>query len=123
VAFFAVEDFFEAVRFVLPLLFFVVLFFEAVFFEDEAAFFVDEEAFFDPDDFFAGGTFPPSRRASESPMAMACFRLVTFFPDPLFSVPRLYLCISVSTLSDAFFPYLLAMQNLLHKVMCNYFAL
>jgi hypothetical protein len=43
---------------------------------------------------------PPSRRASESPMAMACFRLVTFFPDfPLFSVPCLRSCIAFSTLS------------------------
>src|SRR5512141_1510707 len=49
--------------------------------------------------FLATGTLPPSRRASESPMAIACLRLVTFFPDPLRSVPCLSLCISVSTLS------------------------
>src|SRR5690606_24497633 len=36
------------------------------------------------------GTFAPARRASDSPMAIACLRLVTFFPErPLFSVPRL----------------------------------
>jgi hypothetical protein len=40
--------------------------------------------------FFAArfGTFFPSRRASESPIAIACFRLFTFLPErPLFSVP------------------------------------
>jgi len=45
------------------------------------------EDFFD-DDFFAG-TFAPARRASESPIAIACLRLVTFLPElPLFNVPR-----------------------------------
>ena len=48
------------------------------------------------DDFFADfffedfffGTFLPSLRASDRPMAMACFRLLTFLPLlPLFSVP------------------------------------
>jgi hypothetical protein len=43
------------------------------------------------------GTFFPDRRASESPMAMACLRLLTFFPDPDFSFPRLNSCISVLT--------------------------
>jgi len=33
------------------------------------------------DDFFFG-TFPPARRASERPIAMACLRLVTFLPEP-----------------------------------------
>src|SRR4029453_10434098 len=37
---------------------------------------------------FVRGTFPPARRASDSPIAIACFRLVTFFPErPLFKVP------------------------------------
>jgi hypothetical protein len=86
------EDFFE-------LDFFEVDFFELDFFE------VD---FFD--DFF-DGTLPPSRRASERPMAMACLRLVTFLPEPpLFSVPRLRSCIAFSTLSCAFFPYFAAMR-------------
>ena len=73
----------------------------------------DDDAFFDDPDFeldFAGGTFPPSRRASDKPMAMACLRLVTFLPDPVFNVPRFNLCISVPTLSLAFFPYRLAIQ-------------
>jgi hypothetical protein len=53
-------------------------------------------------DFFAG-TFAPSARASESPMAMACLRLFTFLPlRPDLSLPRLYSCISRSTDFDAF---------------------
>jgi hypothetical protein len=109
--------------------FFVVLFCEVDFFDDEAffdedeaffdddaAFFDDDDAFFDEppfeDDDFFDGTLPPSRRASDRPMAMACLRLVTFFPEPpLFSVPRLRSCIALSTFSEAFFPYLLAIQT------------
>jgi hypothetical protein len=83
-------------------------FFELDFF-DEDFFDVDffELDFFD-DDFF-DGTLPPARRASESPMAMACLRLVTFLPElPLFKVPRFRSCIAFSTLSCAFFPYFFA---------------
>jgi hypothetical protein len=44
------------------------------------------------------GTLLPFLRASERPMAIACFRLVTFFPLlPLLSVPRLRLRIARST--------------------------
>jgi hypothetical protein len=58
------------------------------------------------EDFF-DGTLPPSRRASESPMAIACFRLFTVFPErPLFNVPRLRSCIALRTLLCAFLPYL-----------------
>jgi hypothetical protein len=54
-----------------------------------------------------GGTLPPSRRASDSPMAIACLRLVTFLPErPLRSVPCLRSCIARSTLLAAFLPYL-----------------
>jgi hypothetical protein len=36
------------------------------------------------------GTFAPARRAWDRPIAIACLRLLTFFPDlPLRSVPRL----------------------------------
>jgi len=77
-------------------------FFEDDFFEDD--FFFDED--FLEDDFLRDGTLPPSRRASERPIAIACLRLVTFFPEPpLFSVPCLRSCIAFSTLSDAFLPY------------------
>ena len=45
-----------------------------------------------------GGTFLPSLRASDRPMAIACLRLVTFFPlRPLFSLPCFIACISRST--------------------------
>ena len=48
---------------------------------------------------FRLGTFAPARRASDSPMAMACLRLLTFAPErPLRSVPRLRSCIALSTL-------------------------
>jgi hypothetical protein len=107
------EDFFE------PPVFFEVLFFEDEdFFDEDEDFFDDDEDFFDEededffDDDFFDGTLPPSRRASESPMAMACLRLVTFLPEPpLFNFPRFISCMFSSTFSDAFFPYLLAMQN------------
>ena len=57
-------------------------------------------------DFFAG-TLPPARRASDNPIAIACLRLFTVFPErPLFNVPRLRSCIAFFTLLAAFFPYL-----------------
>ena len=63
---------------------------------------------FDPDErfelFFLAGTLAPFFRASESPMAIACFRLFTFLPLPLFSVPFLRLRIELSTDLEAFFP-------------------
>jgi hypothetical protein len=47
----------------------------------------------------------PARRASDNPMAIACFRLVTFLPlRPLFSVPRFFSRIARLTLADAFLP-------------------
>jgi hypothetical protein len=55
---------------------------------------------------FLLGTLPPALRASDKPIAIACFLLVTFLPDPLFNVPRLRSRIVFSTFSDAFFPYL-----------------
>src|SRR6266446_2867705 len=63
------------------------------------------EDFFFEDFFF--GTLPPSFRASDNPIAIACFLLVTFLPDrPLLSVPSFLSCIAFSTLSEAFLPYL-----------------
>jgi hypothetical protein len=48
------------------------------------------------------GTFLPSRRASESPIAIACLRLFTVLPlRPDFSLPRLNSCISRFTSSPA----------------------
>lgn len=51
------------------------------------------------------GTLAPFSRASLSPMAMACFRLVTFRPEPLLSVPRLRRRIADFTVFDAALPY------------------
>jgi hypothetical protein len=53
------------------------------------------------------GTFAPSRRASERPIAIACLRLVTFRPLPERSFPRLSSCISSPTFSCALRPYFL----------------
>jgi hypothetical protein len=50
---------------------------------------------------------PPSRRASERPMAMACLRLLTRLPErPERSSPRFISCIAPSTFSFALSPYL-----------------
>lgn len=51
------------------------------------------------------GTLAPFFRASESPMAIACSRLFTFFPLPDLSVPFFLRCIALSTRFDAAFPY------------------
>jgi hypothetical protein len=55
------------------------------------------------------GTLAPSSRASESPIAIACLRLVTVPPCPAlprFSVPRFRRCIAFFTDFPAAFPYL-----------------
>jgi hypothetical protein len=62
--------------------------------------------------FFAAffGTFVPSALASESAMAIACLRLLTFRPErPLLRVPALRFFIARPTLADAFFEYFRAM--------------
>ena len=113
-AYFFFDDFFEDDFFDDDADFFE-LFFDDDFFEPD---FFDED-FFDEDfleedffDDFFDGTLPPSRRASDNPIAIACFRLVTFLPEPpLFSVPRFRSCIAFSTLSCAFFPYFAAMLH------------
>jgi hypothetical protein len=74
----------------------------------------DEEDFRPPDerddDERFDGTFFPSRRASDRPMAIACLRLVTFLPlRPLFSFPVLRSCIARSTFLLAPCEYLRAM--------------
>ena len=64
----------------------------------------------DPDrdqrDARARGTFAPFLRASLRPMAIACLRLVTLRPDPLFNVPVLRRCIADFTVFCALLPYL-----------------
>jgi hypothetical protein len=76
--------------------------FFAVFFFVAFRFF---EAFF--------GTFLPLALASDSPIAIACLRLLTFLPErPLFSVPALRFFIARPTSLDAFFEYLRAISFL-----------
>src|SRR5580704_8313154 len=56
------------------------------------------------------GTFMPAARASESPIAIACLRLVTLLPErPLFRVPALRFFITRSTSAEAFLEYFRAM--------------
>ena len=75
--------------------FFALLFFAELFF---AAFFF--------------GTFAPDLRASDSPIAIACFRLVTFFPlRPLFSVPLFFSRITRATFFCAFGLYFLPPED------------
>jgi hypothetical protein len=51
------------------------------------------------------GTYPPARRASESPIAMACFRLFTDLPErPERSCPRFISGIARSTFWPALRP-------------------
>src|SRR5437868_3494501 len=72
------------------------------------------EPFLDP---FFGGTLSPSSRASERPIAIACFLLVTFLPErPLFSMPCFRSCIAFSTFLPAFFPYLAICDHLLGSI-------
>jgi hypothetical protein len=66
--------------------------------------------------FFLLGTFFPARRASDRPIAMACFLLFTFRPlPPLFRVPRLRSCIARFTFFDAAFEYLRAAMDYLRR--------
>src|SRR6476646_6127543 len=61
------------------------------------------EALRDP---FRDGTFAPFCLASLNAIAMACLRLLTLRPDPLFSVPFFLRRIVDSTFFDADLPYL-----------------
>ena len=79
-------------------------FFDDLFVDDDRFF---EDRFFELDRFdddFLLGTFPPFARASESPMAIACLRLVTFFPELLLSVPFFFLCNALLTRFCELFP-------------------
>jgi hypothetical protein len=58
---------------------------------------------------FLAGTFFPAARASESPMAMACLRLFTFFLErPDRNVPVFRSCITFLTVEPTLRPYLRA---------------
>jgi hypothetical protein len=43
--------------------------------------------------------------ASDRPIAIACFRLLTLRPEPLVNVPRFRRRIALSTVFPAFLPY------------------
>jgi hypothetical protein len=64
--------------------------------------------FFEPDFRFGfGGTLSPSRRASDSAIAIACLRLLTFWCEPpLRSFPSFFSCITLRTFACVFLPYL-----------------
>jgi len=57
------------------------------------------------------GTFAPFLRASESPIAIACFRLFTFRPLPDLSVPFLRRRIALATRFCAAGPYFLLPED------------
>jgi hypothetical protein len=60
------------------------------------------------------GTFAPAALASESPIAIACFRLLTLRPErPLFNVPALRFFIARSTVLDAFLEYFRALRAMI----------
>jgi hypothetical protein len=55
--------------------------------------------------FFLAGTFAPFFRASDRPIAIACFWLVTFLPEPERKVPFLRRFMALFTMSCDFFEY------------------
>jgi hypothetical protein len=56
---------------------------------------------------FFAGTLAPFFRASDKPIAIACFRLFTFLPDrPDVKDPFFFLRIALATVRWAFFEYL-----------------
>ena len=71
--------------------------------------FVDAYRFFDDERRF--GTLAPFSRASLNPIAIACLRLFTLRPDPLFNVPRFRRRIADATRFFAERPYF-AMSHL-----------
>jgi len=61
---------------------------------------------------FVFGTFLLARRASDSPIAMACLRLLTFAPErPLRSSPRFISCIAFLTFLPLALLYFRAIVN------------
>ena len=90
-----VPERFEGLR-LAPVLFLAAFFFEAVLFFGAAFFFAA---------LFFFGTLAPSLRASDSPIAIACFRLVTLRPLLLLRVPRFFSRMTSSTFSPARLEY------------------
>jgi hypothetical protein len=71
---------------------------------------------------FREGTFAPLSRASLSPMAIACLRLVTFRPELLFSVPFFFRRMADSTFFDADLPYFAIFTSFLFRREFTYCA-
>ena len=106
--------------FFLPLLFEIDLLPELLDFEREDLLLERDDLlladdFFDPpffealflDALFFFGTFAPFFRASDKPIAIACFLLFTVLPDlPDLSLPRFFSCMALSTFFCATFEYL-----------------
>jgi hypothetical protein len=67
---------------------------------------------------FFRGTFAPFLRASLRPIAIACFRLFTFRPEPLFSVPFFLRCMADFTRLPAAFPYFAISLEHAKPVLC-----
>src|SRR5580698_7368014 len=68
--------------------------------------------------FLRFGTFAPARRASDSPIAIACLRDFTFLPDlPLRRVPAFRSCMALSTFLPLALLYLRAIDASF-KCMC-----
>lgn len=66
--------------------------------------------------FFFLGTLAPERRASDSPIAIACLRLRTLMPErPLLSLPRFISCIARLTFPPLALPYLRAIVRSFHR--------
>ena len=63
------------------------------------------------------GTFAPFSRASLSPIAIACFRLRTFRPEPLLRVPIFLRCRADFTRLPAAFPYLAMRRRYAKRVL------
>jgi hypothetical protein len=95
------DDFFDAPPFLAAAFFVEPPFFAAPFFVDPPFF----GAPFDEPLFF--GTFSPFSLASDKPIAIACFRDVTFLPlRPLFNFPSCISCMVFSTFLPAPLEYL-----------------
>jgi len=65
------------------------------------------------------GTFAPLARASESPMAMACLRLVTFRPPRVVRDPRFRRRMALLTIDPALVPYFRRLADFLRPVLAR----
>lgn len=73
---------------------------------------------FDERDAVFFGILAPFLRASDRPIAIACLRLFTVPPEPLFSVPALRFFIALSTVDCALGPYFAMVYLLAANAAC-----